>query len=280
MTYQPTLLNHISNKPAAPTHEIRVFGNDEIVTSLKFLQMAGNFDSFSSFKSYLEKNLPYNSLDTRHRRANYILNRYYPEKNLNTPLTLFTHHNQSMESLKAVVFYHLTIAEPLLAKVADDLIYPALPLGRVERGRIKEYILASHPSLKPASQEKVLHSIFNAYNLLLLNQTDSNAIKFQLHPGSLESFIYILASEFTEPGIYSFESLFASPAHRWLLWDREWIRKQLYALRDIQIVSKVSEIDNIRQFSLEFGQRETLERFFKVTGQENPLDQNVGEKKS
>jgi hypothetical protein len=111
-----------------------------------------------------------------------------------------------------------------------------------------------------------------------VGREDNDTLKFQLHPGSLEALIYMLASEYPEPGIYSFESLFNGPIHRWLLWDREWIRKQLYALRDLQIVSKVSEIDTIRQFSLEFGQREILERFFKTTSQKNPDEHNIGGK--
>lgn len=49
---------------------------------------------------------------------------------------------------------------------------------------------------------------------------------------------------------------------RWLLWDREWIRRQLYNLQDLGIVSKVSEIDTIRQFTIGLDQAAALERFF------------------
>jgi hypothetical protein len=257
---------------------MRVFANDEIVTSLQHLPMAGDYSTFASYKSYLENHLPYNSIETRQRRANYILDRFYPDGDLNTILTLFTHNNRSQEALKSVVFYHLAKAESLLARVANDLVYPALPLGRIGREQLREFILGHLPKIKGSSQTKVLRSIFYAYDLLNVGREDNDSLKFQLHTGNLEAFIYILASEYPEPGIYSFESLFNGSAHRWLLWGREWIRKQLYTLRDMRILSKVSEIDTVRQFSMEFGPRECIERFFDVAGKQNPSNQNSGDK--
>ena len=152
----------------------------------------------------------------------------------------------------------------LLAKVADELVFPALPIGKIGREQLREFILSYLPKMSESSQKNSLRSITYAYDLLSVGREDNNSLKFQLRIGSLEAFIYILASEYPEPGIYSFESLFDGPAHRWLLWDREWIRKQLYSLRDLRIVSKVSEIDTVRQFSLEFGQRECIGTLFQV----------------
>jgi DNA repair protein RadC len=62
--------------------------------------------------------------------------------------------------------------------------------------------------------------------------------------------------------MYPFEALEKGAMRRWLLWDREWIRRQLYNLRDLGVLSKVSEIDAMRQFTLRFGQREALRRYF------------------
>lgn len=262
MTYQPDLFNSPPKKSVTKTREMRVFANDEIVTSLQHLPMAGDYSTFASYKFFLENHLPYNSFETRQRRANYILDRFYPDGDLNTILTLFTHNNRSQEALKSAVFYHLAKAEPLLAKVANVLVYPALPIGKIGREQLREFILSNLPKMSESSQKNAIRSIIYAYDLLSVGREDNDSLKFQLHIGNLEALIYILASEYPEPGIYSFESLFDGPAHRWLLWDREWIRKQLYSLRDMRIVSKVSEIDAVKQFSLEFGQRECIERFF------------------
>jgi hypothetical protein len=49
---------------------------------------------------------------------------------------------------------------------------------------------------------------------------------------------------------------------RWLLWDREWMHKQLYNLRDVGILSKVSQIDTLRQFTLQYDQPTALRHYF------------------
>ena len=113
MTFQPGLFNPPPKKSVSKTREIRVFANDEIVNSLQHLPMASNYNTFASYKSYLESHLPYNSAETRQRRANYILDRFYPDGELNTILTLFSQNNNSPEALKSVVFYHLAKAEPI-----------------------------------------------------------------------------------------------------------------------------------------------------------------------
>lgn len=275
MTYQHDLFG-LPPKTVIKAKGIRVFTDDEVATSLQFLPMAGNYTNYASYKSFLENQLPYNSKATRQRRTNYILNRFYPDGKLNTPLSFFTQANNSKEALKSVVFYHLVKVEPLLTRISNDLIYPALPLGRIEREQVKEFILRLLPNIKETSQKKIMPSIFKVYDLLEKSHSSDTQLTFQLHIGNLDAFFYILSSEYPEPGIYSFESLFDGPAHKWLLWDKEWIRKQLYLLRDMHIVSKVSEIDSAKQFSLEYGQMECLELYFAASGKNSYYQRNGG----
>jgi len=56
--------------------------------------------------------------------------------------------------------------------------------------------------------------------------------------------------------------MYEGPLHRWLLWDREWLRGQLYNLRDLNIVSKIAEIDTLRQFTVEMDQETALKKYF------------------
>jgi len=277
MVFQPDLFNVPKEELFAKKQELHAFGNDEIATSLEHLPAAGGCDNFAAFKTYLNTNLPYNSVETRQRRANYILNRFYPGNELGTPLTVFTQYCKKQEALKPVIFYHMAKAEQLLAKVADDFVYPALPLGKVGRGQLKEYVSSLLSDLGSATLEKAVRSIINSYDLLDVGRVDRDYLKCLLHPGNLEAFGYILAMEYPEPGIYTFESLYAGPAHQWLLWDKEWMRKQLYVLRDMGVLSKVSEIDSIRQFSLELSQRDFLERFLRVTEKQTQPDEKVGD---
>jgi DNA repair protein RadC len=248
--------------PADTSTEIRAFVNDEATNALDFLPQAARFTSLADFKAYLGERLPYNSASTRHRRANYILDRFFRGDRLDTPLTYFAARCASPEDLKPAIFYHLLAAEPLAARVADDLVWPALPVGRVGRTDIREFVLRHLPDLSAASVKLVLHAIFNAYTILSVGAEDRDVLRFQAHPGTLEGLLYVLTAEFPAPGIYTFAALEASPLRRWLLWDRDWLRRQLANLADLGIISKVSEIDTIRQFTLSFDQMTALRRYF------------------
>ena len=65
---------------------MRVFANDEVATSLKFLPEVERFQSLESYKQFLLDHLPYNSSETRLRRANAILERFFPDGLFPSPL--------------------------------------------------------------------------------------------------------------------------------------------------------------------------------------------------
>jgi DNA repair protein RadC len=241
---------------------MRVFANDEIANTLDLLPKAAEFETLDGFKQHLNEKLPYNAAETRQRRANYIVERYFPEGNLDVPLTFYLTQHTALADLKPVVFYHLLKAEPITTKVAEELIWPALPIGRVEREQMREFVLRYLPDASASSQANMLRGLFYTYDLLGIGSANDTTLRFQLRSGTLESFLYILTSVFPEPGMYSFDALYNSPVHRWLLWDREWIRQQLYNLQDFGVLTKVSEIDTVRQFSLSVDQREALHSFF------------------
>lgn len=241
---------------------MRTFANDEIANSLAFLPQAEQFESYEAFKAHLQERLPYNSESTRQRRANYILNRFFPQERLDVPITYYAAHCASQEDLKPVLFYHVLKAEPLAVRVAEELIWPALPVGRVEREDLREFILRYLPDIGASSQKNVIRSLFTAYDLASVGRQDETVLRFQVHRGTFEAFLYILTAGFPQPGMYRFEELEEGPMRRWLLWDREWMHKQLYNLRDLGILSKVSQIDTLRQFTLEFDQSTALRHYF------------------
>ncbi len=249
-------------QPEPRPRSMRVFANDEIANSLDLLPKAAQFETLDGFKQYLNEKLPYNAAETRQRRANYILERFFPEGDIHTPLTFFVAQYPAPADLKPVIFYHLLKAEPIAEKVAEEFIWPALPIGRVDREQMREFILQYLPDAGASSQKNMLRALFYTYDLLGVGSTNDTTLRFQFRKGTLESFLYVLTSEFPQPGIYSFEALYNGPVHRWLLWDREWVRQQLYNLQDFGILTKVSEIDTVRQFSLAVDQPTALHLFF------------------
>ena len=138
MTYQPNLFSPEKNT-RSKKKETRVFADDEIASVLIHLPKAAEFENIKLYKKYLEENLQYNSVGTRQRRASYILNRFFPDGSLNTPLHFFISKSKSIDALKQVVFYQLATVEPILKKVAEELIYPALPIGKVKNSYENSY---------------------------------------------------------------------------------------------------------------------------------------------
>lgn len=249
--------------PALPKERpMRVYANDEIANVLAFLPLAGAFTGLDAFRAYLQEKLPYNAADTRARRSSYILDRFYPEGQLDTPLTYYAGRCSDQADLAPAVFYHIIKAEPLAAKIAEELIWPMLPIGKVDRDQVRDLIVRHMPDTKPATHKKILHAIYHTYGLSRVGVVNGNTLRIQIRNGSLESFLYLLTCEYPTPGMYSFESLYAGPLHRWLLWDREWMRLQLYNLQDFGVISKVSEIDTLRQFTVASDQRSALQSFF------------------
>jgi hypothetical protein len=259
---EPTLGPLFDSKPEPEEPPVRTFANDEIGNSLTFIPQAAQFETFEAFKAYLKERLPYNSESTRERRASYILNRFFPEGRLDVPLAYYAAQCASQQDLKPAVFYHILRAEPIAAKVAEEFVWAALPLGRVDREAMRDFVLRYLPDIGPASQTKILRSIFNTYDLLSVGVQDETILRFQVHAATLEGFLYVLTAEFPEPGIYTFEAVERGPMRLWLLWDREWMHRQLYNLRDLGVIAKVSEIDSVRQFTLAMDQGEALHHYF------------------
>jgi DNA repair protein RadC len=127
---------------------------------------------------------------------------------------------------------------------------------------MREFVLRYLPDIGPASQAKVLQSLSNSFTQLGVARGNGTELRFQIHSGTLAGFLYVLTALFPRMGMYSFGELENGPMRRWLLWDREWMRRQLYNLRDLGILSKVSEIDTIRQFTVGLDQAAALQRFF------------------
>jgi hypothetical protein len=242
--------------------EMRTFANDETANALAFIPQAEAFESLDAFKAHLAERLPYNSASTRQRRANYILDRFFPGGRLDAPLAYYGARCSTQDDLKPAIFYELLNREPLPAKIAEELIWPALPLGRIDREQVRELVLRYLPDVGPASQAKILQSVFNAWTILSVASADGTSLRFQVHAGTLAAFSYVLAAQFPRPGMYSFAALENGPMRHWLLWDREWMRRQLYNLRDLGIIAKVSEIDAMRQFTISLDQSAALRQYF------------------
>jgi DNA repair protein RadC len=246
---------------------LRAFVNDEVSHSQEYLPEAYRFQKLEDFHAYLCDRLPYNAATTRRRRANHIVNRFFPSGSFDGVLVDFLRQTRSEAGRDSAIFYGLLRSEPLLMKVAEELIWPALAAGRVTRGDMRTFILRYLPALTHSSQTNVLRSIVTAYSQLGVATLEKDALYVRQHPGDLDGFVYGLCVEYPQPGIYSFDSLARGLLRKGLLWDMAWMRQQLYLLHQVGIVAKVSEIDAVRQFTLSYDPVETLRAYFALNPQ-------------
>jgi DNA repair protein RadC len=113
-------------------------------------------------------------------------------------------------------------------------------------------------------------AIIRTFERFGIGSSTRTRLNVTLREGSLAAFGYVLHLEFPEPGMYSFERLLNGPMHRWLLWDQHWMIRQLYALREAGLLSKVSEIDRMRQFTTKFMLELALRHLLGIAGETLP----------
>ncbi len=206
--------------------------------ALAHLPAAERFQTTREYREYLGEKIRSNSQQTRKRTASYLTHRFFPGEVLHRDLVRFAAAVGAGPALCDAIFYLTCRMERIIGLVAEEVIHPSLPEGGVSRGRILDFVQSSFPSSKSAKD--MSQAIVRTYDRLGVGAATATRLKVSTREGRLEAFGYILHLECPEPGMYSFERLFDGPMRQWLLWDRQWMVRQLYALRERGLLSKVS----------------------------------------
>jgi len=251
--------------PAAPRFSetaLRLYDKDLVEHALQHLPSARLFGEVTDFRDHLVEKIRFNSQATRRRAANYIINRFFPGKVLHEDLTKFAAVAAGGPALADALFYLTCRTELILASVAEEVVFPALAQGGIGRGRILEFVESRFPGSK--SVKDVSQAIVRTYERLGVGTATRTRLNVSLREGSLAAFGYMLHLEFPEPGMYSFERLLDGPLHKWLLWDQQWMVRQLYRLREAGLLAKVSEIDRLRQFTTKYDLVEAIDSIVRL----------------
>ena len=243
--------------PRFPVPTLRVYAKDFADHALQHLPQAVKCHTVDEFRDYLTEKLRFNSQATRRRSANYIVSRFFPGEVYNDDLPPFAAATAGNPALGEALFYLTCRSEKIVSLVAEEVVFPSLAQGGVSRARLREYIQAKFPDSKSA--DHIGQSIVRTYQFYGLGTANRTRLNVSLREGSLASFAYMLHLEFPEPGMYSFERMFDGPMHKWLLWDQQWMVRQLYRLREVGLLSKVSEIDRLRQFTTKYTLAEAVQ---------------------
>lgn len=135
-------------------------------------------------------------------------------------------------------------------EVIENLLLPAIGSGQLQRRDLRNYLthrFPDHPSTKDCA-----FAIVDALIAGSLITADRLTMNFTYRDIKIPSFAFILHSEFPEPGMFDIGKIEQNRAIRAMLWKPTAIISALYELRNRNIISKVSEIDTVRQFTTKY----------------------------
>jgi hypothetical protein len=225
----------------------KMFGKAVLKEAIQILPILPDTESLDEVRSFLRANLHFSAEQTRRRYATYITSRMFPNGHADPPLRTFSKAFSNTQELRDVCFYRFIKSEPLELEIIEDLVLPNLGIGRLSRERIKNHLLEKFP--ESHSTADCCKAIVDALTAGGIAKADRTKISFVYRDISVASFAFILHSEFPEPGMYDIRKIEENRMIRATLWNPEHLLHVLYELRNQGLISKVSEIDNIRQFT-------------------------------
>jgi DNA repair protein RadC len=250
----PSKFNQAPSAVAEPRREkviqrygTEMFGKAVLKEAIQILPSLPDSESLDEIRSFLRAKLHFSAEQTRHRYANYITRRIFPEGYADAPLRLFAKAFPDAQELRDVCFYRFLLSEPLEVEMIEDLILPNLGTGRLSRERIRKRLAEKFPEAK--SIVDCGKAIVDALTAGGIAKADRTKISFAYRDIPVTSFAFVLHSEFPEPGMYDIRKLDENRMIRAMLWNPERLLHALYELRNQGLISKISEIDNIRQFT-------------------------------
>ena len=261
-TRQPDL----SPLPRFPEPTLRVYGKDLAEHALKHIPKLANCKSIDDIRTYLKENLRFNSEATRRRNANYLISRYFPCEVVHSDVAAFAAAVEGTQALGDALFYLTARTEKIVALVAENVVFPSLASGGVSRTKIRDFVQTQLPKSKSSNQ--IGASVVATYQTFGVAKAARTKLNVSVREGSLAAFAYLLHLEFPEAGMHSFEKLLDGPLHKWILWDRKWMVEQLYLCRQAGLLTKVSEIDSMRQFTTRYSLLEATPHICELAGKE------------
>lgn len=241
-----------------------LFGKAVLEEAVEQLPQLPDTESLEEIGRFLRTNLHFSAEETRHRYSNYIIRRMFPDGYADWSMRAFARRYAGGQELRDVCFYRFCKAEPLMFEVAQDVLMPALMNGTLDRARLRDYLDQRFPGSK--SVNDCSQAIVQAWVTAGFARADRQVVVFSYRDVPVASFAFILHSEFGEPNMYDIAKVETNAAIRALLWNPERIVPALYDLRNMDILSKVSQIDAFRQFTTKGGLAETVRALVREEG--------------
>lgn len=226
---------------------VEVFSKSLLKETAEFLPLLPDTTDLDELREFVRSRFHYSSETTRSRRVNYVLKRMFPGGAPDRALMQFASFYAGQQELRDVVFHRFCQSEPLMAKVVEEFFLPAIGAGTVARAALRAYLKDLFPESR--TLDDCSQAIAEALVTTGIARSDRQNVEFAYREIALPSFAFIVHSTFPEPGMYSLASIESHPAVRLMFWNPDRILSSIYELRNRGLISKVSEIDSVRQFT-------------------------------
>jgi DNA repair protein RadC len=246
-------------KATAAKHKSDLFTNSVLKEAIEILPSLPDTEDLGKIRAFLKENLPFSGQNTRDRYVPYIVNRLFPDGKADQALRSFARIYPGSQELRDACFYRFCKAEPLMFAICSDLLIPAIGYGRLDRSKIREYLVRRYPSAKVINLSA--KAIVNSLVAGGVAQSDRKKICFSYRDPLMASLAFAIHSEFPQPGMYDISTLENSTAIKAMLWNPDKLLPGIYELRNQGILAKVSEIVRFRQFTTKFTIEELVEYF-------------------
>ncbi len=214
--------------------------------------------TIEEIKVFLNNNLHYNSVQSRKRYTSYITRRLFPSRQVEMPIFLFSRKYAGRQELRDVCFYLFYKAEPLMREIIENLLIPELRSGGfVTRSNIRSYLQVKYPEAK--SHVDCAQAIVETLVAARAARADRTKVHFAYRDILLPSLAFILHSEFPA-GMYYLNEIEDCAAFKCLFWRQNQVKESLYALRNMNLIPKISEIDNLSQVTISLNLDQVVER--------------------
>lgn len=226
-----------------------MFSKALLKEAIEILPRLPDSESLEEIHSFLRAELHFSAEQTRQRYSQYITRRLFPAGYADIPLRLFAKAFAGTQELREVCFYRFILSEPLEVEMIMELIIPNLGTGQLPREYIRKRLSEKFPD---KSISECSTAIVDALTAGGIAKADRTKLSFAYREIPIASFAFVLHSEFPEPGMYDIKKLEENRLIQAMLWKPEKLLHALYELRNHGLISKVSEIDSVRQFTTKY----------------------------
>jgi len=234
-----------------------LFGKAMLKEAIRLLPTIPETNDLLIARHAIRANLRTSAKETRRRHSDYIVYRMFPDGTPDFPMRHFAKLYEGRQELRDVAFYRFIMVETLMPQIIQTLVLPYIGAGVIERHSIREYLAGKYPEAK--SIKDCVQAIAEALVASGVARSEKHRLLFSYREIALASFAFILYSECGQPGMYDIAKVENNPMIQSMLWRPDRLVPSLYELRNRGVISKISEIDMFRQFTITMTLRELVE---------------------